>query len=73
MLWVAGRGLPAHGARRRDERAVVQAPGQQWILMDLSNFRIKIHKKFGAWCKVLPERDQKRSGRKNHIILQSAI
>ena len=27
---------------------------------------------FGAWGKVLPERDQKRSGRENHIILESA-
>ena len=28
-------------------------------------------KKFGAWSKVLPERDQKRSGRENHMILES--
>ena len=27
--------------------------------------------KFGAWSKVLPERDQKRSGRENHMILES--
>ena len=27
---------------------------------------------FGTWGKVLPERDQKRSGRENHIILESA-
>ena len=27
---------------------------------------------FGAWGKVLPERDPKRSGRENHMILESA-
>ena len=27
---------------------------------------------FGAWGKVSPERDQKRSGRENNIILESA-
>ena len=26
---------------------------------------------FGDWGKVLPERDQRRSGRENHVILQS--
>ena len=39
--------------------------------IDPSKFSVKNVRNFGAWCKALPERDQKRSGRENHDFLQS--
>ena len=39
--------------------------------IDPSKFSVKNTRNFGAWCKALPERDQKRSGRENRVILQS--
>ena len=47
----------------------------RFIVVDLygsENISDQNPQNFGTWGKVLPERDQKRSGRENHIILESA-
>ena len=41
------------------------------ILHGSDQFSVQNPRNFGDWCKVLPERGQKRSGHENHGILQS--
>ena len=38
--------------------------------IDPSKFSVKNPRNFGARCKALPDGDQKRSGRGNHVFLQ---
>ena len=61
----------AHGSDCYQEANCYQMRSFSWIFDGFEQFSNQNSSNFGDWGKVLPERDQKRCGRENHMILQS--